>query len=59
MKIVFSPQAWVDYLHWQGVDMAMVQRINTPRKHAYAIQRDRETRALARSVRWLLVPSNQ
>ena len=28
MRIVFSPQAWGDYLHWQGVDMAVVQRLN-------------------------------
>jgi toxin YoeB len=28
VRIIFSPQAWADYLHWQGLDMAMVERIN-------------------------------
>ena len=28
MKIIFSNQAWIDYLHWQEVDMALVGRIN-------------------------------
>lgn len=26
--IVFAPQAWEDYLHWQSVDRALVKRIN-------------------------------
>lgn len=29
MTIVFAPQAWEDYLHWQKADKAMVRRINT------------------------------
>ena len=28
MNIVFSPQAWDDYLYWQAADRAMVKRIN-------------------------------
>lgn len=28
MNIVFAPQAWEDYLHWQTVDRAMLKRIN-------------------------------
>jgi toxin YoeB len=28
MTLVFAPQAWDDYLHWQGTDKAMVRRIN-------------------------------
>ena len=28
MKIIFSGQAWIDYLHWQDVDMVMIGRIN-------------------------------
>ena len=29
MNIVFSPQAWEDYLHWQTADRAVLKRINT------------------------------
>lgn len=28
MKIVFAPQAWDDYLHWQTADRAVLKRIN-------------------------------
>lgn len=28
MKLVFSDQAWEDYLHWQNHDRKMVERIN-------------------------------
>ena len=28
MRLVFSPQAWEDYRHWQVTDRAMVKRIN-------------------------------
>lgn len=28
MNIVFSPQAWEDYLYWQSVDRALIKRIN-------------------------------
>ncbi|MCA2247542.1 Txe/YoeB family addiction module toxin [Mycobacterium intracellulare] len=28
MNIVFSPQAWEDYLHWQAADRAVLKRIN-------------------------------
>ena len=28
MKLVFSEQAWKDYLYWQKVDKKLVQRIN-------------------------------
>ena len=28
MKILFSEQAWEDYLHWQKTDKKIVQRIN-------------------------------
>lgn len=28
MKLVFSEQAWDDYLHWQKTDKKLVQRIN-------------------------------
>ena len=28
MKLVFSEQAWEDYLHWQATDRKLVQRIN-------------------------------
>ncbi len=28
MNVVFSPQAWEDYLHWQAVDRAVLKRIN-------------------------------
>jgi toxin YoeB len=29
MKIIFSPGAWEDYLHWQNTDLKIVGRINT------------------------------
>ncbi|PJK13513.1 Txe/YoeB family addiction module toxin [Lysobacteraceae bacterium NML07-0707] len=29
MKLVFSPQAWDDYLYWQKTDKKLLQRINT------------------------------
>lgn len=28
MNIVFAPQAWEDYLHWQATDRAVLKRIN-------------------------------
>lgn len=28
MKLVFSEQAWEDYLHWQETDKKMLKRIN-------------------------------
>ena len=28
MDLVFAPQAWEDYLHWQETDAAKVARIN-------------------------------
>jgi toxin YoeB len=28
MKIVFSSQAWDDYLHWQRTDRKLLKRIN-------------------------------
>ncbi|MGL4289787.1 MAG: Txe/YoeB family addiction module toxin [Phreatobacter sp.] len=28
MKLIFSEQAWEDYLHWQEHDPKLVQRIN-------------------------------
>ena len=28
MKIVFSSQAWEDYLHWQQTDRKLIKRIN-------------------------------
>lgn len=28
MKLVFAPQAWEDYLHWQDTDRKMLKRIN-------------------------------
>lgn len=28
MKLVFSEQAWEDYLHWQQTDQKCVRRIN-------------------------------
>jgi toxin YoeB len=28
MKIVFSSQAWEDYLHWQQTDRRLLKRIN-------------------------------
>ncbi|MGA9336031.1 MAG: Txe/YoeB family addiction module toxin [Rudaea sp.] len=29
MKLVFSEQAWDDYLHWQKADDKLLNRINT------------------------------
>lgn len=28
MKIIFDPDAWEDYLYWQGHDKIMIKRIN-------------------------------
>lgn len=28
MKLIFSEQAWADYLHWQQTDKKLLQRIN-------------------------------
>ncbi|MEO6567775.1 MAG: Txe/YoeB family addiction module toxin [Opitutaceae bacterium] len=28
MQLVFAPQAWADYLHWQTPDLKQVKRIN-------------------------------
>ncbi len=28
MNLVFTPEAWQDYLHWQSTDMRQVKRIN-------------------------------
>lgn len=28
MKLVFSDQAWKDYLHWQAADPAILARLN-------------------------------
>ncbi|HZH52797.1 MAG TPA: Txe/YoeB family addiction module toxin [Microvirga sp.] len=28
MRLVWSEQAWSDYLHWQNVDRDMVEKIN-------------------------------
>lgn len=28
MRLVFSEQAWEDYLHWQKADKKLVERIN-------------------------------
>ena len=29
MKLIFSEQAWEDYLHWQKIDKKLLERINT------------------------------
>ncbi len=29
MKLIFAPQAWEDYLHWQTNDPAVLERLNT------------------------------
>jgi toxin YoeB len=29
MKLVFSSQAWEDYLHWQNTDKKVLERVNT------------------------------
>lgn len=28
MKIIFSGVSWADYVHWQGADRGIVERIN-------------------------------
>jgi toxin YoeB len=28
MRLVFAPQAWEDYLHWQAEDRKVLERIN-------------------------------
>lgn len=28
MNVVFAPQAWEDYQHWQATDRTLVKRIN-------------------------------
>lgn len=28
MKLIFAPQAWEDYLHWQANDPAVLERLN-------------------------------
>lgn len=28
MRLVFTAQAWEDYTYWQGIDRAVVKRIN-------------------------------
>ena len=28
MKLIFSEQAWDDYLHWQKIDKKLLERIN-------------------------------
>ena len=28
MKLIFSEQAWADYLHWQQTDKKLLERIN-------------------------------
>lgn len=34
MRLIFSPQAWEDYLHWQKIDRKLLQRINALIKEA-------------------------
>ena len=34
MKLLFSEQAWEDYLYWQKTDIKIVQRINVLIKEA-------------------------
>jgi len=29
MKLLFSEQAWEDYLHWQKNDSKILERVNT------------------------------
>jgi toxin YoeB len=29
VKLIFAPQAWEDYLHWQASDPAVLERLNT------------------------------
>ena len=28
MRIVFTPQGWEDYVHWQSADRAILRRVN-------------------------------
>lgn len=28
MRLVFTPQGWDDYVHWQGADRSVLKRIN-------------------------------
>lgn len=28
MRLIFAPEAWEDYLHWQSSDRTMLKRIN-------------------------------
>jgi toxin YoeB len=28
MKLIFSEQAWEDYLHWQATDRKLLERVN-------------------------------
>jgi toxin YoeB len=28
VKLVFHERAWADYLHWQGIDRALLERVN-------------------------------
>jgi toxin YoeB len=37
MKLTFTPEAWEEYLYWQGVDRKVLKKINTLIKD---IQRD-------------------
>jgi toxin YoeB len=34
MKLIFSEQAWEDYLHWQKTDTKILERINVLVKEA-------------------------
>lgn len=34
MKLIFSDQAWEDYLHWQETDKKILSRINALTKEA-------------------------
>lgn len=29
MRLVFTPNSWEDYLHWQKTDRAILKRVNT------------------------------
>jgi toxin YoeB len=29
VKLIYAPQAWEDYLHWQASDPAVLDRLNT------------------------------
>lgn len=29
MRLVFTPNSWEDYLHWQKTDRAVLKRVNT------------------------------